>query len=133
MASSKKVLTMAEIVESHKPKNFKYKFIIKDDTVYDELIECNYDLEKLDTIRNDKLVNEALKADFTEYQRETVARAKEPTLLDDGIILSKKMITKADKKLYGIMLGFFDYEEIHYVAIKFKYERFDILEIFVLT
>ena len=132
MAASKK-LTIPEIVESHKPKHFKYNYIINDDKVWDELIDAGYDIDTLDTIQNDMLVQEALKASYTEYQRETVARAKEPTVFDDGVVLSKKMVTKADKKLLGVLLGFFDYNDIHYIAIKLRYERFDILEIFILT
>lgn len=129
----KKEKSIVELVESHKPKNFKYKYIISDDKVYDELIDNNYDIDSLDTIQNDILVQEALKTEFTEYQRETVARAKEPTVLDNGVILSKKMVTKADKKLLGVYVGFFKYNNISYVAIKLRYEKFEILEIFILT
>ena len=47
MASSKKKeLSIVEIIESHKPKNFKYKYLITDDSIYDELIENNYDLDQ---------------------------------------------------------------------------------------
>ena len=131
--ATKKQLTMAEIVESHKPKHFKYKYIINDDDVFDELLKCGYDLDSLDTIRNDSLVQKALKANFTEYQRDVVARAKEPTVLNDGVVLSKKMVTKTDKKLLGVCIGFFEYNDIRYIALKLRYERFDILEIFILT
>ena len=103
------------------------------DDVYKELINQNFDMEILDTIKNDMLVQEALKANYTEYQREVVAKAKEPTILENGVILTKKMATKADKKLLGVFVGFFDYNELHYIAIKLKYEKFDILEIFILT
>jgi len=132
MASNKKQLTIAELVESHKPKNFKYKYIIREDSVYEELEKSGYDLTSLDTIQNDDLVQEALKTTYEEYPRETVAKAKEPTILDDGVILSKKMVTKADKKLFGVLLGFFSHENIRYASIMLKYEKFDILEIFIL-
>lgn len=132
MATNKNKLSISEIVESHKPKNFKYKYIITDDSVYEELEKCGYDIDTLDTIKNDMLVQEALKTNYKEYPRETVAKAKEPTILDDGIILSKKMVTKADKKLFCVKLGFFSYDNINYVAIILKYEKFDILEIFIL-
>lgn len=124
---------MSETILTHKPKNFKYKFIIDNDDVYKELIVQNFDMEILDTIKNDMLVQEALKANYTEYQREVVSKAKEPTILENGVILTKKMATKADKKLLGVFVGFFDYNELHYIAIKLKYEKFDILEIFILT
>lgn len=136
MASSKKKeLSIVEIIESHKPKNFKYKYLITDDSIYDELIENNYDLDQLDTIQNDELVQEALKADYKEYQSNIIGKAKEPTILDsdNGIIISKKMITKTGKKLLGILIGFFDHNQIHYISIKLRYEKFDILEIFILT
>ena len=112
MASSKKKeLSIVEIIESHKPKNFKYKYLITDDSIYDELIENNYDLDQLDTIQNDELVQEALKADYKEYQSNIIGKAKEPTILDsdNGIIISKKMITKTGKKLLGILIGFFEF------------------------
>lgn len=136
MASSKKKeLSMVEIIESHKPKNFKYKYLITDDSIYDELIDNNYDLDQLDTIQNDELVQEALKADYKEYQSNIIGKAKEPTILDsdNGIIISKKMITKTGKKLLGILIGFFDHNRIHYISIKLRYEKFEILEIFILT
>lgn len=133
MATKKKTLTISELIETHKPKNYKYRFIINDDEIYKELTEQGFDLDTLDTIKNDMLVQEALKTEYIEYQREVVAKAKEPTILDNGVILSKKMATKADKKLLGVLVGFFDYNDLHYIAIKLKYEKFDILEIFILT
>lgn len=130
MATTK--LSIAEIIENHKPKNFKYRFVITDESVFDELGE-DYNLDNLDTINDDMLVNAALKADFTDYGRETVAKAKEPTILDNGVMLSKKMVTKADKKLKCVSLGFFDYNNQRHAAILLKYERFDILEVFILV
>ena len=64
---------------------------------------------------------------------EVVARAKEPTIMDDGVIVSKKMATKTDKKLQNVGIGFFTHEGIRYVCVKLIYERFDIIEIFILT
>lgn len=134
MATSKvKTVSIPELVESHKPKNFKYKYIMKDDTIYDQLIDASYDIDSLDTINDDMLIQEALKADYMEYQRDIVAKAKVPTILDNGVIVSKKMVTKADKKLLCVKIGFFDYNNIHYVSIKLCYEKFDIIEIFILT
>ena len=106
---------------------------MKDDTIYDQLIEASYDIDSLDTINDDMLIQEALKADYLEYQRDIVAKAKVPTILDNGVIVSKKMVTKADKKLLCVKIGFFDYNNIHYVSIKLCYEKFDIIEIFILT
>lgn len=132
MSTAKKNLTISEIVESHKPKNFKYKYIFSDEQTLFDLEKEGYDVTSLDTIQNDALVEAALQTEFQEYPRETVTKAKEPTVLDNGVILSKKMVTKADKKLYGVYVGFFDFQDIYYVATKLKYEKFDILEIFIL-
>lgn len=134
-SKSKKNESIVDIIETHKPKNFKYKYIITDDSIYDELLENNYDLDQLDTIQNDELVQEALKANYKEYESNIIGKAKEPTIIDgdNGVIISKKMITKTGKKLLGISLGFFDHNQIHYISIKLRYEKFDILEIFILT
>lgn len=125
-------LTTSEIVESHKPKNYKYKYIIKDESMWTELSEQEYDINSLDTIQDDDLVRTALETEFKEYPRELVARAKEPSVMDDGVILSKKMVTKADKKLQNVGLGFFYHDNVKYVCVKLMYERFDIIEIFIL-
>lgn len=130
---SKVKLRIDEIIESHKPTNFKYRFIITDDSVYDELNALHYDLSNLDTIDNDELVQEALQTTFTYYERDVVKKAKEPTIFDNGVILSKKMVTKTDKKLQKIGTGFFEFRGIRYVCIRMVYERFDIIEIFILT
>ncbi len=130
MASSKKELTPVELVETHKPKNFKFKYIFNDETLLTELMnDPEFDISSLDTINDDELVEAALATNYTMYERSVVGKAKCPTVLDDGIIISKKMITKADKKLLGVYVGFFDYHSRH-VCIKFHYERFDIIEIF---
>jgi hypothetical protein len=130
---AKQTLPMDEIIESHKPKNFKYRFIITDDTVYDELEKLQYDLSNLDTINDDELIQEALAASYTWYERDVVKRAKEPTIFENGVILSKKMVTKTDKKLIKIGTGFFEFRNLRYVAIRMVYERFDIIEIFIMT
>ena len=132
MASNKKELTPQELVESHKPKNFKYKYIFNDDQLLADLMNSGYDMSSLDTICNDDLVEKALQSDFTMYEREIVGKAKEPSILDNGVIISKKMVTKADKKLLGLCVGFFDYNSRH-IAIKLHYEKFDIIEIFNLV
>lgn len=129
MASGKKQLTPQELVESHKPKNFKYKYIFNDDQLLSDLMNSGYDMSSLDTICDDKLVEKALQADFIMYEREIVGKAKEPSILNDGVIISKKMVTKADKKLLGVYVGFFEYNSRH-IAIKLHYEKFDIIEIF---
>lgn len=124
-----KILTVEELVDSHKPKNFKYKYIFTDETLLTELIEKGYDMSTLDTICDDKLVESAINANYTMYERTIVGKAKEPSILDNGVIISKKMVTKADKKLLGVHVGFFEHETRH-IAIKLHYERFDIIEIF---
>ena len=133
MAANKKDLPMDEVIESHKPKNFKYRYIIKDDSVFEELEKVNYDLSNLDTIHDDELCNEAMNASFEWFERDVVKKAKEPTIFDNGVILSKKMVTKTDKKLYKIGMGFFEFRNIRYVCIRMVYEKFDIIEIFIMT
>lgn len=130
---AKKIESYGELVESHKPKNFKYKYIFHDDEVLKALETEQYDISSLDTIVNDELVNQALQSTvFTTYERETVARAKEPTILENGVIISKRMVTKADKKLKGVHVGPFTYNGTQYIAVKLEYEKFEILEIFIL-
>lgn len=129
MASSKETLTPEKLVESHKPKNFKYKYIFNDEEFLNELLSSGYDMSSLDTIDDDHLVEAALSTNFTMYERTIVGKAKEPSILDDGVVISKKMVTKADKKLLGLYVGFFDYNTKH-IAIKLHYEKFDIIEIF---
>ena len=127
--ATKKDITSSMLVETHKPKNFTYKYIFTDESLLSELVEQHYDLATLDTINDDDLVREAENAELTRYERTIVGKAKEPSVLDNGIIISKKLVTKADKKLLGVYIGFFHYKT-HHVVIRFKYERFDIIEIF---
>lgn len=133
---AKETKSISEIVESHKPKNFKFKFYFKDDEIIKQLESENYDMSSIDTIKNDDLTNKAYnETEFTNYTREILGKAKEPTTLsedfEDGIIISKKMITKADKKLQNIGVGYYDFNNVTYLIIKLQYERFDILEIFI--
>ncbi len=132
MTTTKKVITPQELVETHKPKNFKFKYIFTDVSLLEELMNSDYDVTSLDTICDDDLVEAALGAECRLYERSIIGKAKEPTVLDDGIIISKKMATKADKKLKGVYLGFFDFHTRHLV-VKLRYERFDIIEIFNLV
>ena len=127
--ATKPQLTPQELVDSHKPKNFKFKFIFTDESLLQELMNSDYDVTTLDTIDNDELVEAALGANFKVYERTIIGKAKEPTFLDDGVIISKKMATKADKKLINVQIGFFTHK-IRHCVIKLHYERFDIIEIF---
>lgn len=127
---AKQEVSPTKLVEDHKPKYVKFKYIFKDDSLLEELLKERFDMTTLDTIMNDDLVNAALLADFKEYERDIVGKAKDPTFLDDGIIISKHLITKADKKLLKVYIGFFTYNESRYVAVKFEYERFVIVEVF---
>lgn len=129
MATAKKELTPEELVDTHKPKNFKYKYIFTDDKLIADLMTGNYDMSTLDTINDDELVEKALGAEFVMYERTIIGKAKEPSILDNGVIISKKMATKADKKLLGVYVGFFEHTSRH-IVIKLHYERFDIIEIF---
>lgn len=133
MASSNK--TISEIIDAHKPKNFKFKFIITDRSLFEELEKDDYDITTLDTINDEDLVNAALQvhdSDMLTFERDAIKKAKEPTILDDGIIISKQMATKVDKKLQCINVGNFTYDGRKYVLIKLVYERFYIIEVFIL-
>jgi hypothetical protein len=131
MAKEKDPVT--KVVDDHKPKNYKFKYIIKDDELLKELEDSNYDLSSLDTINDTDLTVAAMNSVFKEYPREVVASSKKPTQIEDGVLLFKQMTTKTDKKLQNVCVGFFSHNDLRYVCIKFVYERFDIIEIFILT
>ena len=59
-------------------------------------------------------------------------KAKKPTEFDNGVMLSKKMATKTDKKLQKVKVGYFMYDSRKYVCLRLEYERFDIMELFIL-
>ena len=131
---AKKTLTASELVLSHKPKNFKYRFVIKEESFFQELQQDDFNMDELDTIHDDELVQLALQTNCELYERTVIGKAKEPTIINDqGVIVSKKMVTKADKKLQQFGIGYFDHNQFHYVVIRMYYEKFDIIEIFVLT
>jgi hypothetical protein len=131
---AKKELSPIELIQTHKPKNFKYRFILKDDEFIKSLEKDGFDMDELDTIHNDTLVQLALYAEYEQYERTIIGKAKEPTIINEnGVIVSKKMVTKADKKLQHFGIGYFDYQGLHYVVMRMYYEKFDIIEIFVLT
>lgn len=125
--------TTPEIIDDHKPKNYKFKFIIKDESLWKELEDVKYDISSLDTINDTDLTVAALNTSFKEYPREVVASSKKPTQIEDGVLLFKQMTTKTDKKLQNVCVGFFSHNNLRYVCIKFVYVRFDIIEIFILT
>jgi hypothetical protein len=127
------IKTCKELIESHKPKNFKYRYIITDESLYKELENDQFDLNELDTIHNDNLVQQALSCEYKFYERDIVGKMKDPTYLDEGIVISKKMVTKSDKKLNKVGVGFFLYNNRKHVVIRMYYDRFDIIEIFILT
>lgn len=130
---AKPKLTPSELVLSHKPKNFKYRYFIKDDDFLKQLQEEGFNFDELDTIHNDELVQLALQTECELYERTIIGKAKEPTAMENGVIVSKKMVTKSDKKLQQFGIGYFDHENMHYVVMRMYYEKFDIIEIFVLT
>jgi hypothetical protein len=130
--SKKEQVKLSELIESHRPKNFKHKYILNDDNLR-ELESEGYDISKLDTIHNDELIQLALEAHYKEYERTVVGKAKEPSILEDGIIISKKMVTKSDKKLLSLGVGRFECNNVEYVSIRLRYERFDIIELFILN
>lgn len=130
---AKKNISPTELVNSHKPKNFKYCYIMKDAEFLKELEAEQFNMLDLDTINNGHLVAKAKDVKYELYERTIIGKAKEPTIMENGVIVSKKMVTKADKKLQQFGIGFFEHENIHYVSIRMFYEKFDIIEIFVLT
>jgi len=126
-------INACDLVDSHKPKDFKFFFDIKDTTLIQELEVAGYDISSLNTIIDEDLIQAALTSDFTDkYDRDIIGRANEPTIFEDGIIMSKQLITKTDKKLESILKSIFIHNSIGYVAWKYQYERFDIIQIFVL-
>ena len=133
MASPKKILSPTELVQSHQPKNFKYCFDIHDEELLKQLLDAHFDFDTLDTIANPELMNAARNANYKWYEREVVARAKKPTVFANGVILTKKMATKADKKLQRVGLGFFTISDVQYVSVRLCYEKFDIYQLFILT
>lgn len=124
---------LQELIESHKPKNFKYYIKLHKDEDYVQLEKDGFDMDTLDTIRDPDLIHTAIDTTYRYYDRKIVASAKKPTIMENGVILSKKMATKTDKKLYQVGVGFFQKDGISYVAVKLDYENFDIYEIFILT
>jgi len=130
---AKKILSPEELVETHKPKNVKFKYIFTDDSLLNELLVAKYPMDTLDTIGDDKLTEAAMFANYSDYERTIIGKSNSPVFLDNGVVVSKKLVTKADKKLQKVSIGFFVYNDAHYVAIKLVYERFAILEIFSLV
>lgn len=122
-----------QIVEDHKPKNFKYYYHFHNPDDLVELEKAGYDIVSLDTIQNPDLIDAAKSAQYKYYERDIVAHAKEPVMLERGVLVTKKMITKADKKLLQVGVGFFSRDNVDYVSMRFCYERFDIYEIFILS
>ncbi len=122
-----------QVVETHKPKNFKYYYYFHNPDDLVELEKSGYDVLSLDTIQNPDLIDAAKSTQYTYYERDIVAHAKEPVMLERGVLMTKKMITKADKKLLKVGVGFFSRNNVDYVSIQFRYERFDIYEIFILS
>lgn len=130
---AKKKTDPVELVNTHRPKNFKYKYIFTDPSLPQELDDAGFDITTLDTINDDDLTDAAMEVkDFYEYERDVVAKAKKPTEFDNGVMLSKKMATKTDKKLQKVKVGYFMYDSRKYVCLRLEYERFDIMELFIL-
>ena len=130
---AKKELPLNEIVDSHKPKNFKYYYCFHNPEDLVELEKIGYDVASLNTIENSALIEAAKNAAFKYHDRDIVAHAKEPVMLERGVLMTKKMATKTDKKLIHVGVGYFSFNNVDYVTIKLCYEKFDIYEIFILT
>lgn len=128
---AKQTKSMSEIIESYRPKYFKHVIIPTDETLK-QLKDESFDLSSLDTIHNDGLVEQATKAKYYEFERDIIKHAKEPTRLEDGIVLSRRMVTKTDKSLAAVGIGRFTYNDVNYVSIRLRYDAFHIIEIFIL-
>lgn len=126
----------AKFLKDFKPKNFKYKFIFTDDEFQEDILKMSApdDLtiqNDLDTIKNEPLVRAAMESDFVCYGN-NVKKAKEPTSIGEGLFISKMMVSKTGKALLDVQTSRFEYEKNIYMAIKFVYEKFYILEIFIM-
>ena len=128
--ASKPEPTLKELIESHKPKNYKYYIDMNDEGLI-ELEKSGFNMAELDTINDPELIKAAIATSYQMYDRSMVAKAKEPSILENGVMLTKKMATKTDKKLRNVGVGYFTMNEVSYVAVKLIYERFDIYEIFI--
>ena len=91
---SKLKMNIRELVESHTPTNFKYYINLKREEDLKALETLGYDLDNLNTIRQPDLIKRAIAATYKYYEREVVAHAKRPTIMENGVILNKKMATK---------------------------------------
>lgn len=126
----------AKFLKDFKPKNFKYKFIFTDDELQEDILKMSPPDDStiqndLDTIKNDPLVRAAVESDFVCYGN-NVKKAKEPTSIGEGLFISKMMVSKTGKALLDVQTSRFEYEKNIYMAIKFVYEKFYILEIFIM-
>ena len=72
---AKKELTPDELVDTHKPKHVKYKYVFTDDALLNDLLAMHYDMTTLDTICNDDLVNAALEAESATCASESACSA----------------------------------------------------------
>ena len=125
-----------KFLKDFRPKNFKYKFIFTDDEFQEEILklsspEDNTIQNELDTINSPELIMKALESEFVSYGN-NVKKAKEPTLIDDGVFISKMMVSKTGNALLDVQSSNFSYDNNNYMAIKFVYEKFYILEIFIM-
>lgn len=126
----------AKFLKDFKPKNFKYKFIFTDDEFQEDILKMSAPDDStiqndLDTIKNEPLIRAALDSDFVCYGN-NVKKAKEPTSIGEGLFISKMMVSKTGKALLDVQTSRFEYEKNIYMAIKFVYEKFYILEIFIM-
>lgn len=125
-----------KFLKTFKPKNFKYKFIFTDEELQEEIlrlspVDDSFIEDELDTLKNDALVREAVASEFVSFGN-NVKKAKEPTFIENGVYISKIMVSKTGKALLDVQMSYFVYENNNYVGIKFVYEKFYILEIFII-
>ena len=88
---AKKILSPEELVETHKPKNVKFKYIFTDDSLLNELLVAKYPMDTLDTIGDDKLTEAAMFANYSDYERTIIGKSNSPVFLDNGVVVSKKL------------------------------------------
>lgn len=135
--TEKELKTLKDTIEKCLPKTYKFKYVLKPEQI-EALKKDGFDLEQLDTIRMPGLVDAALKSTFKEFDPSLlIKKAKEPTDLSEdvkeGVVISKKMVTKTGKILKSVGISLYEFEGNGYVCFRLDYDLFYIIEIFIYT
>lgn len=132
--TEKEIKTLKETVLKCMPKTYKFKYILSKEQI--DVLKDDTSIPCLDTINRPGLVEAALKSTFREFDPSTlIKKAKEPTDLSgevkEGVVISKKMVSKTGKILKSIGISLYKYEDNCYVCFKLDYGLFSIIEIFI--